>query len=195
MSKTAYPYFEKTINATIATKKDSDEDGEFSGYASTFGNVDSYGDVMVMGCFAKSLNTRGVKFPILDSHKSDKQIGFNLEAVEDDKGLFVRGKLNLKGSETAREKYSLMKMAEEVGTTTKLSIGFRLKDYEYSKEGKCLIKEVDLLEYSIVAMPANDQASVVSVKSYFEENEKKNLQLKEISEMLKAIKNLNKSWR
>jgi hypothetical protein len=37
------------------------DDGTFEGYASTFGNKDSGGDVIMPGAFAKSIRTKGVR--------------------------------------------------------------------------------------------------------------------------------------
>ena len=43
--------------------------GEFSGYASTFGNVDLGNDRLIHGAFRKTLSeSNGGKLPILDHH-------------------------------------------------------------------------------------------------------------------------------
>jgi hypothetical protein len=93
--------------------------GEFTGYASTFGDVDLGHDVIEKGAFKKTLFETKGRIPVLDHHDPTKQIGWNLEAKEDDRGLLVQGLLDL-NVRAARERHSLMKMAIEVGGQTGL---------------------------------------------------------------------------
>ncbi len=62
--------------------------GEFTGYASTFGDVDQGGDVVDRGAFKKTLRENGGKVPVLDHHDPTRQIGWNLEAKEDDRIVY-----------------------------------------------------------------------------------------------------------
>lgn len=143
-----------------------EQTGEFSGYASTFANVDLGGEVVERGAFRKTLKESQAKIPILDHHDPTRQIGWNLEAMEDDRGLFVRGKLNLE-VQAAREKHALMKQAGELGAKTGLSIGFRtIKDERDPNDPSIRrLKEIQLLEYSVVTFPMNPRASIISVKA------------------------------
>ena len=84
------------------------DSGEFTGYASTFGNIDLGNDVIDPGAFKKTLRESNGKIPILDHHDPERQIGWNMRAIEDEHGLLVTGKLNL-DVQFARERYSLMK--------------------------------------------------------------------------------------
>jgi hypothetical protein len=43
------------IFAPFEVKATGDDDGTFSGYGSTFGNVDSYGDTVAPGAFRKTI--------------------------------------------------------------------------------------------------------------------------------------------
>lgn len=142
------------------------ESGTFSGYAAVFGNVDMGGDVVEPGAFRKTLNESEGKIPILDHHDPTRQIGWNLEAREDERGLFVHGKLNL-DVQGGHEKYSLMKQAAEIGGRMGLSIGFRAIKEAPDRENSILrrLKEVRLMEYSVVTFPMNPEAGVVSVKA------------------------------
>jgi len=142
--------------------KELAEEGEFEGYASTFGNVDLGGDKVVEGAFKKSLKRTGGKVPILADHSLRSQIGWNLSAEEDSKGLKVRGRLDL-GVQTAREKWSLAKMAKEIGARMGLSIGYDPVKTGWEGEVR-LLKEVELHEYSLVTIPMNERAGVVDVK-------------------------------
>lgn len=139
------------------------EEGIIEGYASTFGNVDEGMDKVVAGAFAKSLRrTKGV-IPILADHNSRTQIGWNMEAFEDQKGLKVKGKLDL-NVQAAVERLSLAKTAKELGGKMGLSIGYAATKVGWEGEVR-LLKEIDLREYSFVAFPMNRKANVTSIKN------------------------------
>jgi Escherichia/Staphylococcus phage prohead protease len=142
------------------------ETGEFTGYASTFGDVDLGGDVVEKGSFKKTLQENQGRIPILDHHDPTRQIGWNLEAREDDRGLLVKGLLDL-NVRTARERHSLMKMAQQVGGRTGLSIGFRAIKEEPDPKNPVIrrLKEIQLFEYSVVTFPMNTQAAVTTIKA------------------------------
>ena len=137
--------------------------GTFEGYGSVFGNKDLGNDVIEKGAFKKSLRKRtnkGVK--LLYQHKSDMPIGVFDEIKEDDHGLYIKGRLALK-TQAGAEAYELLKM----GALDGLSIGFRVnpKEVSYDKRGnRRIIKEVDLMEVSLVTFPMNPQATVRSIK-------------------------------
>ncbi len=156
----------KEIKAFPFKMEEIDGEGNFKGYASVFGNVDLGGEVVDRGAFKKTLRESGGKVPILDHHDPARQIGWNLEAREDERGLFVRGQLNLKVQD-AVEKYALMKQANEIGGRTGLSIGFRtIRDMPDKKDPEIRrLKEVQLFEYSIVTFPMNTDANVTTVKA------------------------------
>jgi uncharacterized protein len=144
-------------------EEESKEYGLFEGYGSVFGNKDLGNDVIEKGAFAKSIKRRtnkGVK--LLYQHKSDMPIGVFDEIREDDHGLVVKGRLALK-TQAGAEAYELLKM----GALDGLSIGFRVNPSEVSydkRNNKRIIKEVDLMEVSLVTFPMNPQATVRSVK-------------------------------
>ena len=143
----------------------SDEDkGEFTGYASVFGNVDLGGDIVERGAFQKSLRRKGYrKVKMLYQHDTKQPIGVFDMIKEDDNGLFVKGRLAMQ-TQKGREVYELMKM----GAIDGLSVGYRVdaKGYSYDdKKRKRKLKEVDLMEISAVTFPMNPKANLVSVKS------------------------------
>lgn len=142
------------------------ETGEFTGYASTFGDVDLGNDVIEKGSFRKTLRETLGRVPVLDHHDPTRQIGWNLEAKEDDRGLLVRGLLDL-NVRVARERHSLMKMAVRVGGRTGLSIGFRSIKEEPDKKNPMIrrLREIQLFEYSVVTFPMNTQAGVTTIKA------------------------------
>ena len=154
------------IKSSIKAYDNEDEDknyGTFEGYGSVFGNKDLGNDVIEAGAFAKSLKKRKPQnVKLLYQHKSDMPIGVFDEIKEDEHGLVVKGRLALK-TQAGAEAYELLKM----GALDGLSIGFRVnpKEVSYDKRGnKRIIKEVDLMEVSLVTFPMNPQATVRSVK-------------------------------
>jgi HK97 family phage prohead protease len=154
---------------SVKDVKGSDKKGTFEGYASTFGNIDLGGDRVEKGAFRRTIKNSKGHFKILADHSPSDQIGFNLEAEEDDKGLWVKGELLIDDIPKAREKYAIAKKAIELGTDIGLSIGyFPVKwDIDTDKEsGQQFrrLKEIRLVEYSFVAFPMNEMASVTAVK-------------------------------
>ena len=89
-------------------------EGQFSAYASVFGNVDSYGDVVVPGAFADDLKAwedSGNPIPLLFGHNMsdpDYNLGHVLSAVEDAKGLLVTAQLDLENPK-AMQTYRMLK--------------------------------------------------------------------------------------
>lgn len=133
------------------------EEGTFAGYASTFGNVDSYGDVIAPGAFRKTLADQPIR-PLLWCHEPREVIG-TAELTEDSKGLRLRGKLELDVTR-AREVHSLMR----AGAVRGLSIGFFPRQSEARGEGR-VIREIELVEVSLTPFPANPRAKVENVRS------------------------------
>lgn len=92
----------KTAPATIqaAGIEDGANEGVFEAIVSAFGNVDSYGDVVLPGAFTETLAewaAKGDPIPVLWSHNSqdpDYHIGYVLDAEERDEGLWVRAQLD-----------------------------------------------------------------------------------------------------
>lgn len=140
-------------------------DGSFTGYGSVFGNVDSYGDIVAQGAFSASLaawKDQGCLPPVLWQHRSGEPLGPYTEMREDDRGLFVRGRLLIDDVPRAREARALMQAKAIRG----LSIGFVVRDDSYDRvTGVRTLKQVDLWEVSIVTFPANLAAQVTDVKS------------------------------
>jgi HK97 family phage prohead protease len=138
------------------------DDGAFSGYASTFGNVDHGYDVVMPGAFAGSLKERPCsKVKMLWQHDTREPIGVWTKCQEDDKGLYVEGRV-LKDVQRGAEAYSLMK----AGVIDSMSIGFRTLESEYTSAGVRQLKEVGLMEISLVTFAMNEQATVTAVKDF-----------------------------
>lgn len=142
---------------------DTEDDGSFEGYASVFNNKDLGNDVIRQGAFAKTLADKKARhIKLLYQHKTDEPIGVIDSLEEDKRGLKIRGRLAM-GTQKGREVFELMKM----GALDSMSIGYRLTPdgYKYDDKNKRrVIKEVDLMEVSMVTFPMNPKAKITKVK-------------------------------
>lgn len=139
--------------------------GEFSGYASVFGNVDDGGDIVDKGAFSKTIVEDFARIKILSQHdQCELPIGKPIELREDDKGLYIRGKIS--NTQKGRDIQTLLKD----GVLNELSIGYEAIDYEIDEENHVRhLKQIRLWEVSIVTWAMNDQATIDDVKSLAEE--------------------------
>lgn len=138
-------------SSIIEVKADGDE-GSFGGLLSTYGNIDSVGDVCEPGCYDRTVSERGTKRPLLWQHDQAHPIG-SFEITTTEGALAIAGRINL-GVSTGRDAYALLKAGDIDG----LSIGYIARDYDYDSNGVRHLKDVDLLEGSLVTIPANDLA-------------------------------------
>ncbi|OZC82921.1 hypothetical protein CH274_08065 [Rhodococcus sp. 06-418-5] len=144
---------------------------EFIAYASVFGNVDSYGDVVQRGAFTKSIakwSASGNTVPILYGHDSKNphmNVGGVVSMVEDERGLKVHGRLDL-DTETGEQVYRLVKgrrlsqlsFAYDEVRTRPVKGDPRLGSYKS-------LDELHVHEVSLVPVGANRETSVVAVKA------------------------------
>ena len=109
-------------------------DGQvIEGYASLFGLTDQGGDAVAPGAFQASLArlaAKGDKVRMLWQHDPAKPIGVWDEIREDEKGLWVKGRL-LPEVAQAREAAALI----QAGAIDGLSIGYRTIRAERDKQG------------------------------------------------------------
>lgn len=141
------------------------ESGDFEGYGSTFGGEpDSHGDIVAPGAYEESIaahKSRGTMPKMFWQHDSHQPIGRWTEAEEDDRGLLMRGRLNM-GVQRAKEAYALLKDGDIDG----LSIGYNIREYSVDTDsGVWTLEKLDLLEVSVVSLGANENATVSSVKA------------------------------
>jgi hypothetical protein len=127
-------------------------EGVFTAYAATW-DQDLSGETIARGAFEKSLRQHTPK--LLWSHDRTKPIGRLLSAREDDTGLLIEAQLNL-DTLAGKEAYASLK----AGDVDVMSIGYITR----KRQGN-LLQELTLLEVSVVTLPANTRAKVVSVKS------------------------------
>jgi HK97 family phage prohead protease len=137
--------------------------GEFTGYASTFGNIDLGGDIIERGAFLETLSRKSPKdvHMLLQHNARSYPIGDWLEMRENDQGLMVRGRLDLEDPDGARV-YNAMKKGRLKG----LSIGYFIPKggADMDRNGTRRLKKISLEEISIVTVPMNPRAQANRVK-------------------------------
>lgn len=148
----------------------TNEDGEFSGYAAVFGNIDSGGDIIEKGAFAKTIAEDFDRIKIFSDHDTyDLPIGKPLELREDEKGLFIRGKI----SDTVKGRDIRTLLKDRV--LTEMSIGYKATIFDYDSGSNVRrIKEIKLWDVSIVTWAMNDQAKISDVKKLVDQTKADN---------------------
>lgn len=138
------------------------EAGHIEGLLSGFDNVDNYGDIVRPGAFSKSLSARGGRpLPMLLQHDMHRPIGAWKEWSETSDGLYVKGELTL-AVRDAQEAYALAK----AGALTGLSIGYHVVKGKVNRQTQGTeLFELNLVEGSLVTIPANPKTFVSTVKS------------------------------
>jgi len=143
------------VNSEIKALDGDGNAGVFEGYALTY-DVDSVGD---------RINPGAAQFypkaKILWQHNWDEPIGV-IESVEpDDRGVKIRARLLVDTVQRAREAYAMLK----AGLLDSLSIGFVPEKFKFDDDGTRIIEKLTVYETSIVTFPANENATLTSVKA------------------------------
>lgn len=140
-----------------------DEQGNFSGYAAVFGNVDKGNDVIEPGAVTKTIK-ENPEVPVFWAHNYGLvPIGTgNLSLDPKGKGVKIDGQLFLETSELAREVYGAMK----AGAVKDMSIGYQTLKRSF-KSGIRYLQEIAIGEVSLAptGFAMNPLAEVESVKS------------------------------
>ena len=148
---------------TVSTKDVGEDSLYIEGYANTT-EKDRMGDVIPSYVWMKGMENY-IKNPIvLAYHNYEKPIGRTEDYSVDSKGLFIRARI----SKAAGDVYHLIKD----GVLAAFSVGFIVKDAEYNVDADIfVIKDVDLLEISVVPVPANQDSTFSLAKSFDSEDE------------------------
>lgn len=170
------------VKVKAAGPDDSLGDGQFEAIVSVFGNMDSYGDVVMPGAFTKTLNewqAKGDPIPVYYSHQMSDPfscIGEVLEAKETEQGLYVKAQLDIDdpvpGSK-ALQVYRLLKGRR----VTQFSFAYDILDADWAERtakgdnGDELsyevyeLKELKLHEVGPTPIGANQETELLAVKS------------------------------
>lgn len=174
---------------------------QVKGYFSAFDSIDSDGDVIRQGAFAKSIaesgpdSTGNRKIAHLRNHDFTHQIGRIDELGEDKHGLYFVSTLGTssKGEDAFRD--------YQEGILREHSIGFQYigdkidyvepKDSDFDKDnGHFEVREVKLWEGSAVTFGANSLTPVIDVAKGEEPTEYKLKRIQELTEVLEnALRN------
>lgn len=174
----------KNLNLSeVQVKLDQSGGMKFSGYASKFNDIDSYNDTILPGAYAETLKNRERPIRMRWNHWGDI-VGKWTTIKEDDYGLYVEGELTPNHSK-AEDVYALLKH----GAIDGLSIGFYIKAYEQRPDGVRVLKQIELVEISIVEEPADLGAVIGDVKSALSEMKT----LKEIETLLRDAGRFSRS--
>lgn len=148
---------------SIQTEIKASADGTFEGYASVFGNVDSYGDIVMAGAYAKTIQERKSKIRLLWNHDSHGlPIGTLTDLAEDSKGLKITAKFS--STTLAQDVRTLM----GEGAIDSMSVGYQTIKATYGEteaEYVRYLNELKLYEVSAVLMPANELAVITGSKN------------------------------
>ena len=134
------------------------DENRIEGYASLFGDPDQGGDIVSKGAYAASLKrlaAEGRQVKMLWQHDPAQPIGIWDEVREDDRGLYVKGRL-LESVARAREASALI----AAGAIDGLSIGYRTVKATKNDKGQRLLTELELWEVSLVTFPMLPSARV-----------------------------------
>ena len=168
----------KRIVRAFSVKEVDDAAGTFSGLAAAF-SLDQGGDVIMPGAFKRTLadwrRAKGKTIPLIDTHNYGSAraiVGKMIEAKEVDDGLEATFEF-IPDDEAA----DAIRKRVTGGYVSGLSIGYEAvesrqpTDEDRRKGIWRYLKEVKLLEVSVVAFPMNNDARIdlASVKGFLED--------------------------
>lgn len=172
----------KRLNLEAIELKFVGEDMSFAGYASIFGGIDAYGDTIDPKAYDQTLEARTRPVRMRWNHYGPV-IGKWTQMFVDSKGLFVQGQLT-PGHSTAIDVYASLKH----GAVDGMSIGYIPRLVE-EQSGIRLLKQIDLIEISVVEEPADLGAKIESVKTALDACRN----IKEIENFLREVGGFSKA--
>lgn len=160
-------------SAPVELKSVDADTGVFEAIVSVFGNKDSYGDIVMPGAFVESLAewaASGDPIPMYWSHQMsdpDFNIGFVLEAKETDKGLWIKGQLDLDGAlpgSKAPQVHRLMKGRR----VTQFSFAYDIVEagwVENDDDSWFELRKLKIHEVGPTPIGANQETELLAVKA------------------------------
>ena len=132
---------------------------KFGGYACLFLRADLSGDVIVKGAFDKCLGqSRPAQIKMLYQHDAMRPIGVWQKIKPTAQGLWVEGEITTK-ARLGQDVAALIRSGALDGP----SIGFRARRADKSRRGQRHLKEIELVEVSLVTFPMQPKARVVKI--------------------------------
>jgi HK97 family phage prohead protease len=163
-----------------------DGPGTLEGYAAVFGNVDRDNEVIVPGAFSRTLDDFKSSGFLCNGHNWKEELGTIVDAKEDDRGLFIVAEFY--STPDAQQVRQRLAEKQARGRRQGMSIGYRVK--QASKvNGVRHLTDLDLMEVSVVTVPANPQARVSAVKDFDPEAEARRMEMRRI-----YVRSLARQW-
>jgi HK97 family phage prohead protease len=149
--------------------KSIDDAGTFEATVAVFGNVDKGGDRIINGAFTKSLERwqqSGDPIPVIFNHdwaSPHAHIGVVEHAEETDRGLWVKGRLDIADNDVARQVHRLMQRR----SLKEFSFGYSVPKggERRAKDGANELTEIELAEVGPTLKGMNPQTELHAVKS------------------------------
>lgn len=197
MQKSKKP--QKYLNCLVSwdsksVKKSADGKITIEGYANT-SHVDRVGDNVLPSAFSKTLPEYMQNPVLLSQHDWDLVIGKVLEAniVEDSDSS--EGGLWIKAMISGADDVSSVREKVREGILTTFSIGYNEIEAAYDKSKDVfIVKEVELLEISIVTIPANPNARFSMVDNNNSDNGKPQIDdVQKFSNLANALNELDRN--
>jgi HK97 family phage prohead protease len=175
---------------TVLETKTDNEAGTFEATVAIFGNVDRGGDRIMPGAFAKTLDAwkaSGDPIPVILSHQWDNpmaHIGVVQDAKETEKGLWVKGALDVADNDVARQVHRLMQRR----SLKEFSFGYDVPKggEKRAKDGANELHQLDLAEVGPTLKGMNPATELHAVKSALVED-KLQTELQEVKARLEKL--------
>jgi HK97 family phage prohead protease len=147
------------LDSSIKSIEEGDAELKISGYAST-DSIDRASDRILPTAWTRGgLRNYEINPILLFNHDYNRPIGKVVEITTDSRGLKIKGII----SKSAGDVYNLVKE----GVLSTFSVGFLVKDADYDKSlDGLIVKDAELLEVSVVSVPANQDATFSLAKSF-----------------------------
>lgn len=164
--------------------------GEFEGYICRYSNIDRHEEIIMPGAFKESIQkaiqteTRQ-DIKLLWQHDHHKPIGQIFSFRETAEGVIAKGKLDPSIIGIPLE--SIVRFIKQ-GIIKHFSVGFKVTKEKKNEKGNRIIMEGDLIEFSLVTIPANLGAGIISIKSIEVDKSIKEIVFKEEKTLTQKIK-------
>jgi HK97 family phage prohead protease len=149
-------------------KVSSGGNGSLTGYASTFGNLDSYGDTVQPGAYTTYLDQFVSNGFIAWNHNWSAMIGTIASAKQDTRGLLITADFHSTPEAQAARTITAERLAR--GKSVGLSIGYQATRWSMGEmpdgDPVRVLEEIKVFETSLVSVPADSYAGVLGVKSH-----------------------------
>lgn len=151
--------------STRAKAGPSEGSGGFVGYGAVYGNVDRDEEIIAPGAFADSLPAFIRDGFIGEAHNWQRPVAWIDDAQEDAYGLLIAASFHSDPNSQAVRTYTNERLGK--GKSVGLSVGFRMLEWTYDEEvDRLTITRGELFEVSIVTVPANPLAGIMSGKGW-----------------------------